>query len=52
MPPCPLRAQQPPEAEPRLVDEIKDYIDSRYLAAHKAFWRIFKFRTHGRSIPV
>jgi PIF1-like helicase/Helicase len=47
-----LQADLPPGAAPPRVDEIQDYIDARYVAAHEALWRISEFRTHGRSVPV
>ena len=34
------------------VDEILDYIDARYVAAHEAHWRIIGFKTHARSPSV
>lgn len=33
-------------------DEVKKYIDSRYISAHEAAWRIFSFKMHGEVPPV
>lgn len=33
-------------------DEIKRFVDARYIAACEATWRIFKFRLHGMSPNV
>ena len=33
-------------------DEIKLYVDARYVAAAEACWRIFHFHLHGRSPAV
>ena len=33
-------------------DEIKDYLDCRYLSSCEAAWRIFKFDIHHRSPAV
>jgi hypothetical protein len=34
------------------VDEIAQFIEARYVSAHEAFWRIFEFKTHGRTVAV
>lgn len=34
------------------VDEIKMYLDTRYVSASEAIWRIFHYRLHGRSPNV
>ena len=31
-----------------LIDEIKNYIDSRYIGAAEAFWKLANFFVHGR----
>ncbi|GJJ68098.1 ATP-dependent DNA helicase PIF1 [Entomortierella parvispora] len=45
-----------PDAAPRragkTVNEPDDYLDSRYVSACEALWRIFKFKLHGRSPAV
>ena len=33
-------------------DEITEYIDSIYISAHEAHWRIAEFKTHGNTVPV
>ncbi|KAL8152840.1 hypothetical protein V2J09_010600, partial [Rumex salicifolius] len=35
-----------------LLDEIKSYLNCRYISLHEAFWRLFCFAIHYRSIPV
>jgi hypothetical protein len=34
------------------VDEVKEYIDCRYVSPSKACWRIFSFPIHGRKPAV
>lgn len=34
------------------VDEVTKYIDSRYISAHEAAWKIFSFRMHAEVPPV
>jgi hypothetical protein len=34
------------------IDEIKEYLDSRYVSACEASWRIFSFRLHHHYPPV
>ncbi|KAE9601059.1 hypothetical protein Lalb_Chr13g0293741 [Lupinus albus] len=36
---------------PRNIDEVKQYIDCRYVSLSEAYWRIFKYPIHGRQ-PV
>ena len=36
----------------QVVDEIKQYLDCRYLAAHEGCWRLFEFSIHYREPPV
>nr|GEV23946.1 DNA helicase [Tanacetum cinerariifolium] len=39
--------------QPRIVtDEIKNYLDSRYIGPHEACWRLFKFDIHYRDPAV
>ncbi|CAB5176430.1 unnamed protein product [Rhizophagus irregularis] len=38
------------QAEP--MDEIKMYLDARYVSASESIWRIFHYRMHGRSPKV
>jgi hypothetical protein len=38
------------DAEP--IDEIKMYLDARYISSSEAIWRIFHYRMHGRSPSV
>ncbi|GJS88090.1 DNA helicase [Tanacetum coccineum] len=35
-----------------MVDEIKNFLDSRYISPHEACWRIFKFEIHYREPAV
>ncbi len=44
-----LGEQRRPQ-QPR--DEVKEYVDSRYISANEAVWRTFEFLTHGRDVPV
>ncbi|GKE42288.1 hypothetical protein Tco_1469572, partial [Tanacetum coccineum] len=40
-------------SRPRIViDEIKNYLDARYISPHEACWRIFKFEIHYRESAV
>ena len=34
------------------VDEVRNYIDARYVSASEAIWRILKFRMHGEFPSV
>lgn len=34
------------------IDEIKQYLDCRYISPCEAIWRIFSFPTHGRTPAV
>ncbi|XP_045482764.1 uncharacterized protein LOC123686578 [Harmonia axyridis] len=38
--------------EGQRIDEIQQYIDSRYVSGMEATWRTFQFRMHGRSHSV
>lgn len=38
--------------EVRVHDEIKDYLDSRFVAAPEAIWRLYHFDLHEQSPPV
>src|SRR5208282_3480713 len=40
---------QQDEKEP--VDEVKDYLDARYVSASEACWRIFEFKIH-KNLPL
>ncbi|GJT88962.1 DNA helicase [Tanacetum coccineum] len=35
-----------------VVDEIKNYLDARYISPHEACWRIFEFNIHYREPAV
>ncbi|GJT15509.1 DNA helicase [Tanacetum coccineum] len=35
-----------------VVDEIKNYLDARYISPHEACWRIFEFDIHHREPAV
>ncbi|GES85174.1 transcriptional factor B3 [Rhizophagus clarus] len=35
-----------------LIDEIKIYLDARYVSASESIWRIFHYRMHGRASKV
>lgn len=37
---------------PVQIDEIKQYVDGRYVSASEAFWRIYGFRMHGQFPSV
>lgn len=39
-------------APAQVRDEVKEYVDARYVSAHEACWRIFEFKTHYQSLPV
>ena len=39
-------------SETDLIDEIKLYLDARYISASEAAWRIFHYRMHGRAPNV
>ena len=34
------------------VDEVRNYIDARYVSASEAMWRILRFRMHGEFPSV
>lgn len=34
------------------VNEIKSFLDGRYICPHKATWRILKFSIHERHPPI
>ncbi|XP_066391946.1 uncharacterized protein [Miscanthus floridulus] len=34
------------------VDEVREYIDCRYLSSHEAIWRLFEFDIHYRTLAV
>ena len=34
------------DGDEQTVDEIKRYIDGRYISASEAFWRFFRFSMH------
>ena len=34
------------------VDEIKDYLDARYISAIEGVWHIFHFLMHSQDPPV
>jgi hypothetical protein len=34
------------------VNEVKRYLDARWIGPHEASWRIFEFRMHAESPPV
>jgi hypothetical protein len=34
------------------VDEVREYIDCRYLSSHEATWRLFEFDIHYRILAV
>ncbi|GJR91911.1 DNA helicase [Tanacetum coccineum] len=42
------------ETEPsqQVVDEIQNYVEGRFICAHEAYWRIFKFNIHHREPAV
>ena len=42
--------QEPDEAEPK--DEIKMYLDARYISASESIWRIFHYRMHNHTPNV
>ncbi|OMO50053.1 DNA helicase PIF1, ATP-dependent [Corchorus olitorius] len=52
-------SEQPVEQEPEMndssaniIDEVKLYLDVRYVAAHEACWRLFEFDIHFRQPSV
>ena len=42
--------QEPDEVEP--IDEIKMYLDARYISASESIWRIFHYRMHNHTPNV
>ena len=40
------------QRQPVDVDEVKEYIDCRYLSSHEAIWRMFEFDIHYRTPAV
>ncbi|XP_022015050.1 uncharacterized protein LOC110914568 [Helianthus annuus] len=34
------------------IDEIKDFVDGRFICPHESAWRIFNFMIHERNPPV
>ncbi|XP_058727581.1 uncharacterized protein LOC131599128 [Vicia villosa] len=38
--------------DPDTVDEIKEYLDCRYVSPSEACWRIFSYKIHGRKPAV
>ncbi|XP_038709423.1 uncharacterized protein LOC120004225 isoform X1 [Tripterygium wilfordii] len=38
--------------DPKIIDEIKNYLDCRYLTAYESAWRIFEFHIHYKFPPV
>lgn len=50
---CTLGASLAPTSAPTtanlVIDEIKDYVNCRYVGAMEATWRLFAFKLHGRS---
>jgi hypothetical protein len=46
------RSTAGPEAEEQPIDEIKQYLDCRYISLSEACWRIFGFPIHGRKPAV
>jgi len=34
------------------VDEIKQYVDGRYISPHEACWRTFAFPINGRNLAI
>jgi hypothetical protein len=46
------RPAQHAAVRPVAIDEIKRYVDGRYVSASEAFWRLFGFRMHAQWPPV
>jgi hypothetical protein len=46
------RPNQGKKAKSENVDEVKEYIDCRYVSPSEACWRIFSFPIHGRKPAV
>ena len=40
------------DREEEVIDEIKDYLDCRYISPVEACWRIFAFSLHGNSHTI
>src|SRR5579859_871153 len=38
--------------EAEVIDEVKDYLDARYVSASEACWRIFEFKMHKNLASV
>lgn len=41
-----------PAADTEIVDEIQEFVDSRYVSTYEALWRIFGFNMHAHSPTV
>ncbi len=46
------RAGQEATGTDESIDEIKMYLDARYVSSSESMWRIFHFKMHGRSPNV
>ncbi|XP_023739227.1 uncharacterized protein LOC111887289 [Lactuca sativa] len=44
--------EAPQNPEVRSVDEVKNFLDGRYICPHKAAWHILNFHIHHRHPPV
>ncbi|XP_045797949.1 uncharacterized protein LOC123892172 [Trifolium pratense] len=47
-----VRSQNNVTNEETQIDEIKQYVDCRYISPCEACWRIFSFKIHGRKPAV
>ncbi|XP_058784468.1 uncharacterized protein LOC131659273 [Vicia villosa] len=36
----------------KVIDEIKEYLDCRYVSPAEACWRLFSYKIHGRKLVV
>lgn len=41
-----------PNSEVRVLNEVQNFLDARYICPHEAAWRIFNFDIHRRNPPV
>ena len=40
------------ETQPKEVDEIKKYVNTRFMTGSEGYWRIMGFDVHGRELSI